>query len=133
MSEISGALLETSSVNSNLSNNSNITGSINDTKITGNVSSTININGLLSNNNNLNSNIQSNSNISAKLSVGGSGSYLDYSGSYDIIPNQQDQTLQTQNKILRENMLVEKIPYYETSNDYGKTVYIGSEVQINGN
>ena len=133
MSEISGALLETLNVNSNLSSNSNIAGFINDTKITGNISSTININGLLKNNNNLNSNIQSNTNISAKLTVGGSSSYLDYSGSYDIIPNQEDQTLQTKDKILRENMLVEKIPYFETSNEYGETVYIGSEVQINGN
>lgn len=133
MSEIVGALLETSNVNSNLSNNSNITGSINDTKITGNITSSININGSLSSNSNLIAKVENINNLDASLNIGGSGSYLDYSGSYDIIPNQNNQTLQTENRVLRQDLLVEKIPYFETSNDYGKTVYIGSEVEINGN
>ena len=70
--------------------------------------------------------------LSSNLSIGSNNTYLDYSGSYDIIPTENDQTLQTKNKILRDNLLVERIPYYETSNEYGKTIYIGDEVEING-
>ena len=51
-----------------------------------------------------------------------------YEGSYDIVPKTEEQTLETKNKILRDNMLIESIPYYETSNQYGETIYIGSEV-----
>lgn len=48
-----------------------------------------------------------------------------YNGPYSIIPRTEDQSLQTTNKALRENVLIESIPYYQTSNEYGDTVYIG--------
>jgi hypothetical protein len=49
-----------------------------------------------------------------------------YEGEYLITPKPfEDQILATQNLILRHNVLVYKIPYYETSNVTGNTVYIG--------
>ena len=57
-----------------------------------------------------------------------------YDGTYTVVPLADAQTvLETAEKFLKDNIVVKKIPYYETSNDKGgNTVYIGSEVMING-
>lgn len=57
-----------------------------------------------------------------------------YSGVYSITPSTVgDQTLETAQKYMDANLTVQKIPYYETSNQSdGETVYIGSEVEIYG-
>lgn len=52
-----------------------------------------------------------------------------YSGEYEVIPKADEGTmLLTKNKLLTDNVTVTKIPYYETSNPDGVTVYIASEV-----
>lgn len=52
-----------------------------------------------------------------------------YEGEHIITPKPfQQQELETKDKILKENIKVKEIPYFETSNIYGNTVYIGSEV-----
>lgn len=48
-----------------------------------------------------------------------------YNGPYNITPRTEDQSLETTNKALRQDVLIESIPYYQTSNEYGDTVYIG--------
>ena len=50
-----------------------------------------------------------------------------YSGDYTITPRVQSQTMNTKNKKMEDNVTVLAIPYYETSNLKGKTVYIGGE------
>lgn len=51
----------------------------------------------------------------------------DYDGAYDVIPMAwEGQTLPTAMKLLRENVTVQEIPYYEVSNQSGGvTVNIG--------
>lgn len=52
-----------------------------------------------------------------------------YGGEYEVTPAaNQNQTLETANKILTGDITVFKVPYYQTSNEYGDTVYIASEV-----
>lgn len=52
-------------------------------------------------------------------------SYDVYNGRYTAIPQAYDRTvLPTSNKLMKDNVTVEKVPYYETSNTYGDTVYI---------
>lgn len=52
-----------------------------------------------------------------------------YEGETTVIPKADIATvLQTAGKCLREDITVTKIPYYETSNPTGDTVYIASEV-----
>ena len=49
-----------------------------------------------------------------------------YEGEYIVTPKPFDsQTLYTADLIMRHNVIVHKIPYYETSNITGDTVYIG--------
>lgn len=53
----------------------------------------------------------------------------DYEGSYTAIPKAHSQTiLPTNGKTLADNITVQQIPYFETSNPNGKTVFIANEV-----
>lgn len=57
-----------------------------------------------------------------------------YEGSYEVIPKTSEQTLETKDKILTENIQICEIPYYDVANTAGgSTVYIGKEVEIYGN
>lgn len=52
-----------------------------------------------------------------------------YSGEYEVTPKAYDeQTLETANRFLKNDVTVHAVPYYETSNVSGETVYIASEV-----
>ena len=52
-----------------------------------------------------------------------------YKGEYTVIPKANAPTvLETAGKTLNKDVTVTKIPYYETSNPTGDTVYIASEV-----
>lgn len=53
-----------------------------------------------------------------------------YTGDYSVIPKAHKETiLETKGLTMTDNVVVLKIPYYETSNVRdGYTVYIGSEV-----
>lgn len=48
-----------------------------------------------------------------------------YSGEYEVVPNAfNTQVLPTANKMLKKDIVVQKVPYFETSNNYdGVTVY----------
>lgn len=49
-----------------------------------------------------------------------------YEGNYSITPAIEEQVIETQNKLLNQNMHINAIPYYETTNaDGGITVIIG--------
>lgn len=54
--------------------------------------------------------------------------YPDYDGDYDITPAASEQTLETTNKTLREDLTIKPIPYYDVSNEYGRTIYIGGDL-----
>lgn len=57
-----------------------------------------------------------------------------YTGPYTVTPKADEvQTLETRAKTMEDNVTVLAIPYYQTGNLYGDTVYIGSEVELNGN
>lgn len=52
-----------------------------------------------------------------------------YEGEYVVIPKAEEaQILLTRNKVLADNVTVTRVPYFVTSNLYGDTVYIASEV-----
>lgn len=54
--------------------------------------------------------------------------YPVYRGAYTVTPKEDAQTLATKNTIMTDNVTVKAIPYYETSNADGETVYIGKEL-----
>ena len=64
---------------------------------------------------------------------GGGEKYKEYTGEYTVIPSLSEQTLETKQKLMKENLTVMEIPYFETSNNSGgTTVYIGKEIEIDG-
>lgn len=55
--------------------------------------------------------------------------YSTYHGSYLVVPRaNRKQVLRTQNRIMKEDVTVLEVPYFETSNETGTTVYIAKEV-----
>ena len=64
--------------------------------------------------------------IGAKYAVAGAEAY---DGTYEVIPKaRQSQTLETKNKLMEEDVFIFEVPYFQTSNEHGDTVYIASEV-----
>jgi hypothetical protein len=53
-----------------------------------------------------------------------------YSGAYEVTPKAwEEQILQTDGKLMTDDVTVFRVPYYETSNLFdGKTAYIAEEV-----
>ena len=52
-----------------------------------------------------------------------------YNGEYEVTPKFEEQTLETKDKIMSENVTIHKIPRYDVSNEAGgKTVYIGGMI-----
>ena len=75
---------------------------------------------------------------SKKLSVNvGSVKFINgdnpiYKGPYIVTPKAHKTTeLYTKNKLLVNDVTILEIPYFEASNEFGNTVYIGNEVDIN--
>jgi len=65
--------------------------------------------------------------ISLTVREGGGGSeYPVYTGQINVTPKVRESTiLDTQNTVVKQNITVEEIPYYETSNVKGVTFVIG--------
>ncbi len=57
-------------------------------------------------------------------------SYPSYAGTLQVTPKAfEDQVLATANKLLTSDIVVNKIPYFETENEFkGNTAYIAEEV-----
>ena len=51
---------------------------------------------------------------------------LAYDGDYEVTPRSYEQYLDTDNKYMSNDVTIKQIPYYETSNEQGTTVYIGT-------
>ena len=52
-----------------------------------------------------------------------------YDGAYEVTPMADvEQVLATAQKLMADDVTVHKVPYYETSNDHGMTVYIAEGV-----
>ena len=63
--------------------------------------------------------------LKGKLVAAGPGSADIYTGTYEVIPSIEVQTLATSQKLLLQDISVLEIPTYETSNLYGTTFIIG--------
>ena len=52
----------------------------------------------------------------------------EYEGEYSVTPSGEIQILETSNKRMANDVEVKAIPYYDVSNEYGRTIYIGGEI-----
>lgn len=70
-------------------------------------------------------------NLDMAVIVGGG---VPYTGEYTVTPKAHEQTvLQTKRKLMLNDVTVLEVPYFETSNISGTTVYIAEEIDIHGN
>lgn len=51
--------------------------------------------------------------------------YEDYTGPYEVTPKVESQSLNTEDKHMAHDVTIKPIPYYEVSNQNGKTIIIG--------
>ena len=51
-----------------------------------------------------------------------------YDDIYSVTPSVESQILRTANKKLLNDVEITAIPYYDVSNEYGRTIYIGGEI-----
>lgn len=64
--------------------------------------------------------------VKSVASGGGGGYVRRYTGDYTVTPlAASDVVLPTANKLMTDDVTVLKIPYFETANESGNTVYIG--------
>ena len=69
------------------------------------------------------------SSITGAISLPKAVSGSPFAGPYEVTPSTADDIiLETKKKTMLDDVTVFKIPYYETSNESGLTVYIGNEV-----
>ena len=62
------------------------------------------------------------------VDFGGTAQIVPYGGSYIVTPKVEEQTLPTKERYMNNDVTVYGVPYFQTSNEYGDTVYIASEV-----
>jgi hypothetical protein len=128
MNKIIGNISPTKKINGEaLPSNSKVDGKIANKKkkISGNISPVGTING----------NVLSKRKISGNITYGNGSSDPSapvYYGEYEVTPLAFEQTvLNTSNKLMKKNVTVKEIPYYETSNlGGGVTVYIAGQVEF---
>lgn len=54
----------------------------------------------------------------------------EYKGSYNVIPQVAEQTLETKDKVLKDNVTIQPIPFYEVDNlQDGQTIIIGGNLK----
>ena len=52
-----------------------------------------------------------------------------YEGEYEVTPKISSQTLATAKKLMKDDVIIKSIPYFDVSNPAGgQTIYIGSEL-----
>ncbi len=51
-----------------------------------------------------------------------------YEGSYNLVPKVLAQSVETKDKVMKDNVTVAEIPFHEVSNETGKTAIIGGIV-----
>lgn len=120
-------------INGLISSGEVLTGTLSSSSVlTGSIGASGLLNGLINANAGLQGTIIESNVLKGDLSME-AASYPVYSGDYEVTPSTESQTLNTMNKVMADDVSIKEIPYFETSNEYGKTIYIGSEVIINGN
>lgn len=67
-------------------------------------------------------------NITVDNIYGVAGEYDYYRGEYIVTPKVVSQSLETKNKVMSDDVTVLEIPYFETSNESGTTVYIADSL-----
>ena len=127
---ISGAFYEDNLIGGQIENQDNLSGIVQQQQYQkGIVHIEDNIKGYVQQESNLKGVVDSDFTIVGVINYYQSSSdFPTYRGPYIVTPTKYEQLLETQNKVMKADVKVKAIPYYETSNQSGTTVYIANEV-----
>lgn len=118
---------EIGALQGHLSTNKELTGQINPVQtLRGTISAPSTLKGMMNVCPFLIGKINSKENLKGTITVP-SEHYEHYQGKYIVTPKTTSQTLHTANLVMDDDVTILEIPYFETSNLSGKTVYIGGE------
>lgn len=94
--------------------------------LNGHISNSTSLNGKVYNKNILSAKIKTRNVLSGVMQISKKQiEYEKYKGLYDITPTIDKQELQTEKKVMIENLTIESIPFYEVANPTGETIIIG--------
>ena len=93
--------------------------------LTGFFSGVPQLTGLVSSSGTISASLQAVPEISGRLSVVTVTDAEPYEGEYEVLPRTDSQTIPVKSKLMKRDLTVDPIPFYETSNPTGTTVYIG--------
>lgn len=110
-----------------ISNRAQLVGLVQSIEYKGSIVAHGNLIGLVSANNPLVGVISNQSQLIGKIQIAEHVSYEPYQGDYEVCPACNcDQIIKTKNKLMLNDMVVDKIPYAEVQNESGLTVSIAS-------
>lgn len=110
-----------------ISNQAQLVGLVQSIEYKGSIVACGNLIGLVSANNPLVGVISNQSQLIGKIQIAEHASYEPYRGDYEVCSVCDcDQVIETKNKLMLDNMVINKIPYAEVQNESGLTVSIAS-------
>lgn len=134
--DINGVILQTEEVDGKVDDEENIVGGLDDIKtIVGNIESDGEVVGVIYLPDYISATIDMDADligqiddvpsIEAVIDIAECDEADPYCGDYEVTPKTSAQTMPTKDKLMLDDVKVKAIPYYETSNAFGTTVYIG--------
>ncbi len=97
--------------------------------IKGKMTSPASLSGTLSTPANLTGKLSAPAKLEGKITIPTAIEKETYGGDYEVTPLANSSVvLETSGKLMTDDVTVLQVPYYQTSNEYGDTVYIASEV-----
>ena len=124
-----GEVLTASNITATISDHGILSGVLRSQSIACTISDAITIDGMISNTVQISADMSGAVGLSADITIPDQTGGVPYEGDYTVTPKAHEATiLPTTGKTMTNDVTVIEIPYYETSNVSGSTVYIANEV-----
>lgn len=124
-----GEVLTASKITATINDHGVLTGVVRSQSIACTISDAITIDGMISNTVQISADMSGAVGLSADITIPDQTGGVPYEGDYTVTPKAHEATiLPTTGKTMTNDVTVIEIPYYETSNVSGSTVYIANEV-----
>ena len=124
-----GEVLTASNITATINDHGILSGVLQSQSIACTISDALTIDGMISNTVQISADMSGVVGLSAEISIPDQTGGVPYEGDYTVTPKAHEATiLPTTGKTMTNDVTVIEIPYYETSNVSGSTVYIANEV-----
>ena len=124
-----GEVLTASNITATINDHGTLSAVLQSQSIACDIADTMRIDGMISNTAQISADLSGALGLSADITIPDQTGGVPYHGNYAVTPKAHDSTvLSTRGKVMLDDVTVIEIPYYETSNESGSTVYIANEV-----